>query len=177
VPAPIAGQQAFVLTGSAAWSGPSWLEATVAAAQTTALGTGDHVVFASVLSSGGDVALDTSSTYSTAVGSASIGRFTVLAGRCYRLFASPGQVASPGDSATPTTFAWWDATANAQIGLAQSLSLTTAPAGVVMAPVVQAFYRPATASLVELRITSNAIVTQLGGVGVAAPYASVEVVR
>lgn len=180
MPTPIAGQQGFVLTGDGAWAAPSWLEAIATSSQTAHLTTGDHVLFGSVVSSSGsDVALDLTSTYATAVGAASVGRFTVAAGKSYRLFGSPGQVSNPGNSPTPVTFAWWDATADVQIGAAQYLSFESVTSGAqyTLAPVVQAFFRPSTASLVELRLTSNAISTALGSAGEAAPYASIEVVR
>lgn len=88
---------------------------TALASQTTNLASGDHFKFGSVNSTyGSDITLNTTSGYSTTNGAASIGRFTLKAGKTYRLAAVVGRADFQGQYDGSVT--WYNVDTGSAIG-------------------------------------------------------------
>ena len=128
----------------------------LAGAQTSNVAAGDHVKFDTVVeSSGTSVTLDTSTTYTTTAGAASIGRFTLKGGKTYRLDAG-----IPWADDTESRFKWFDATNSADIsGSTIHVETSSTSTGVGCGC---AIFTATSDTLVELRVTANDGVAQFG---------------
>jgi len=136
---------------------------------------GNHIKFNNILSAFGvAVVLDTTSPYTTVLGAPSVGRFTLLGSRRYRLLGDPIYIiGSSGDLLIST--AWFNADSGAQISREGRITAPTrtgfdassAPVGVIFVPAVD--------TKVELRITDSLNVAQIGHNGAKLqPWALVE---
>jgi hypothetical protein len=77
----------------------------------------DHVKFATVnANSGNGITLDTTSPYSSAVNTASLGRFTVKAGITARLAGNLGDISYTSGPANYVTFRWFNSDTNTAVG-------------------------------------------------------------
>jgi hypothetical protein len=108
----------------------------VNAVQNANIGNGDHLKFDTVdfqrplivspttgAAGGSAESLDTSTTYTNALGVASIGRFSVRGGKVYKLECSPGYVLFSGATGL-LTLQWVDVTVvGAQVALGQPLMI------------------------------------------------------
>ena len=148
----------------------------LAGAETTNLAQNDHVKFDTVVkSSGSSATLDTSTTYSTTAGAASIGRFTLKSGKTYRLDAGIPYAATAGGTSL-IRLRWYDATNGVDIsGTALNIEATSTVASQSGAG---AIFTATSDTLVELRITStSSSVTQLGAASTKLyPWAIIETI-
>ena len=130
----------------------------LAGAQTTNISAGDHVKFDTVVtSSGSSATLDTSTTYTTTQGAASIGRFTLKAGKTYRLDAG-----IPWSDDGYIRFKWYDATNNNDI---TGTTLEVASTANGSDGGGGAIFTATGDSLVELRVVLNVDIAQFGNTG------------
>jgi hypothetical protein len=118
--------------------------------QTSNVSAGDHVKFSSVyFSCGSLITLNTSSSYTTTTGAASIGRLTLNPGsyliQCY----------IDGFSGTSLGISVWDASSNVSIAAGTISSSAGKSVGVTTT------YQPSTTKLVEIRITTSVGVSSL----------------
>ena len=174
------------------WNGTAWNAvqangSNVAASFMTATalrntaGTGDHARFNTVQNStGGDITLDTSSAYSSANNVDSVGRFTLKAGKTYRLTGTIGDIKYNGSSTSNfVEYAW----VNADTGVVINNSGTTINSDWnggeydgSMAPSFTTF-SPSVDTRVVLRITSHSSLDEIGGrLTGANPQATIEVI-
>ena len=131
----------------------SYLQARVTNYYTSNISAGDHIKFNSVVNgSGTDITLDTSTTYTSTAGVASIGRFTLKAGKTYKLYAT---VQGNGATGVNATFVWYNSTANAAVSGSRAYPLSPAfSGGNGPVPEATAFITTQVDTLVELRINS-----------------------
>jgi hypothetical protein len=116
-------------------------------AQTTNLAVTDHIKFDLVLfDNASNISLDTTTAYTVTTGAASIGRFTLAAGKTYYMECWLMQFA-----ATTMVVRWWDATLNAAID---------GPIAGTF-PGCLAVFTPATSTLVEVRIVNSVTPTSI----------------
>lgn len=152
-----------------------FVTAQLATQQTANIAANDHLKLDTVLASRGvSVALDVSTAYSNVTGAASIGRFTLKAGRLYRLRATIPYVL--GSGATGALVAqFWDATANAAIPGSQSVLLVNTDASNDTGDgSCEAVFAPGVDTLVEVRIITATALTQIGTTGARTPIVTVE---
>lgn len=136
----------------------------------------DHVKFDTVFASrGSTISLDVATAYSNANGAASLGRFTLKAGRTYRLRASVPYILGSGATGA-LNLAWYDVTGTPAAlngGPLQLLVATTATHD-IGGGVAEAIVTPGADMLVELRIVSVAALTRIGTTSTQVPTAFVE---
>lgn len=123
----------------------------------------DHIKFDSVTS--GNIPLDASTTYSTALNVASIGRFTLTAGKTYRLEASAPQITTTV-AAADAQIAWYNADSGVQLGTA-GIVYGQANNTIQTSNYVSTVFTPSLNTRVEVRVLtiSSGSFTVLGGVG------------
>lgn len=149
--------------------------AKLATQQGTNLAAGDHVKFDTVIASrGNSVILDTTTSYVTTQGAASIGRFTLKGNRTYRLRASVPYVL--GSGATGLLAAqWFDATLAANLPGSQLAALVaTTATNDIGGGVAESYFQPGRDTLVELRIITGTALSQIGTTGAREPIAWIE---
>lgn len=149
--------------------------AKLATQQSTNIGAGDHLKLDTVIASrGGAVRLDTSTAYSNSAGAASIGRFTLKAGRTYRLTASIPYVLGSGATGL-LAVQWYDATLSANLpgSMAAALVATTATND-IGGGTAEAVFTPGRDTLVEVRIITATALSQIGTTGAREPTVLVE---
>jgi hypothetical protein len=107
----------------------------------------DHVTFSTVaFSDGSNISLDTTSTYSTTTGTASIGRLTLQAGKTYYIECSIF-----GFVGTTLSVSLWDASSNVSIASGTIGSTAGNSTGVM------SVYAPSSTKLVEVRFTTTLV--------------------
>lgn len=130
-------------------------------AQTSQISSGDHVKWDTIGTQlGPDVTLDIASSYSSSVNTASIGRFTLKAGKSYKLLASMRVHAS---STTSIAMEWYDATSSAIIGRSIGLGTVQEPYDYNSPSVITAVFTPSVDSFVELRFADNNVLDIVTG--------------
>jgi hypothetical protein len=174
---PTAVGQTLVATGegTASWQNPilNVVHGYVSSTQSTNLSAGDHVKFnSSYFSVGSDIALDSSSSYTTTLGAPSIGRITLAANHTYKLTFSPNEGVGQG----AIYFEWRDANNGSSIGVGTRLddgqqgSPPTAGDHATGAPCVGYYQTSGSPGLVEVVITYNGGFTALGEMAAAPMY-------
>ena len=133
-----------------------FMEARLSATQTTNLAVGDHIKWDTVQISGAsnNITLDTSTAYTTTAAVASIGRFTLLAGKTYKLTSS---LSVDGDA----SLIWYDATAGANISRAARHIPPQNATNVSGSGNAIGIFTPSVDTLVELRFTLAGSVTNI----------------
>ena len=128
-----------------------YLFAILGSDQTGDFAANDHVKFNTVdKSSGSSISLDTTTTYSKSNGAASIGRFTLAAGKTYNL---RGQLAASFDSTDDVAYRWYDVTSGATaLGAGSQKLSVTSTSHFSNANLAEAIITPTVSTLVELRI-------------------------
>lgn len=130
-------------------------------AQTSQISSGDHVKWDTIGTQlGPDVTLDIASSYSSSANTASIGRFTLKAGKSYKLLASMRVHAS---STTSIAMEWYDATSSAIIGRSIGLGTVQEPYDYNSPSVITAVFTPSVDSFVELRFADNNVLDIVTG--------------
>lgn len=140
-----------------------YMLAKMATQQTTNIAAGDHLKVETIVAfRGGDIALDTTTAYVTTAAAASIGRFTLKAGKTYYLRASiPYLLGSGATGLLDACF--YDATGSANIaGSFLSMLVATTATNDIGGGVAEAVFTPTQDSLVELRIITATALTQIG---------------
>jgi hypothetical protein len=158
--------------------GASFLRAKLNTDQTTDTSGGvDHIKFATVTNSnGGDVVLDTTSAYSSTANTASIGRFTLKAGKTYRLVSDV-----QGVNATTNRFSyeWFNADTNTTLGGGRGYTVGSSDSNsaATRGSTAEAIYTPSVDTRVEVKITGNVLSTiSSDSSGQMSTYAFIEVI-
>ncbi len=143
-----------------------YLRAHMQTNQTANMASNDHVKFDTVnASAGGSVTLDTTTTYTSAAG-ASVGRFTLAAGKTYRLSGSLQYAAWSNCCSVNATFRWYDVTNSNQFGSAGVIIPGTYDQTNGQNPNAEAIITPASTIIVEMRLTGVAgTLSQIGDSG------------
>lgn len=145
--------------------------------QSTNIGAGDHLKFDTVIDSRNpsqSIVLDTSTAYSNSAGAASIGRFTLKAGRRYHLRASIPYILGSGATGA-LTVQFYDATNSAVIaGGQQTLLVATTATNDIGGGYAESFITPTSDILVELRIITVAALTRIGTTSTQVPTVLIE---
>lgn len=133
---------------------PPYLNVAQAAAQTTNVSVGDHFKFDTQPSTaqtfGGLITVNTTTSYTTTLGAASIGRFTLAANHTYYLLASLGALPV---LTTPNSFTYqWF---NVNTGQGVGVGVSAAPLGSLCYAVIAT----TVSTLVEVQITANTTLT------------------
>jgi hypothetical protein len=139
----------------------SYLFAGLSADQTSNLSgsNNDHIKFNEVITSyGSDISLDSSSTYSTTDNTDSIGRFTLEAGKTYKLTAA---IRGYSYVAGYIKMAWYNADSGTQIGSGLTSLTATYGSNYDSNNQAVAIFTPATDTRVELRINYNSSFTTI----------------
>jgi hypothetical protein len=121
--------------------------------------------------SGGTISLDTTSPYTTALGAASIGRFTLAAGHTYRL---TGNIVQTNGT---ISYQWANATAGGLLGV-QGAGTASFNGAFNFTDAV-AYITTTVTTLVELQIPTGGTATTIGGntsVGFVNPWANIDLV-
>ena len=152
-----------------------YMLATLATQQSAQIAAGDHLKLETVVfTRGSDISLDTTTTYATTIGAASIGRFTLKAGKNYLLRLNAGYVLFSGATGV-VDLQFYDATANAAITTALATVFTAADASQDGASgMTEAVFSPGQDTLVEVRISAVTAVTRFGTTGTRAPTVWIE---
>ncbi len=142
-------------------SGVEYLRAEMRSVQNSNIGTNDHIKFANVdASGGGSISLDTATTYTNGAG-ASIGRFTLAAGKTYKLSGS-AKYADFSAATGAFTISWYNVTGSAQLGSSAGIVPGTYTAATNRSDTAEAVITPAVSTLVELRIMGVASLNSIG---------------
>jgi hypothetical protein len=153
----------------------SYMQATLSVPQTTNIGQNDHVKFDKVnVSTGTDIILNTSASYSTAAGISSLGRFTLKAGKTYLLNGVVTMSGNGSNGALDT--GWYNVTSGQYMGNGNSIYTPNAGANDAGGGVNQVVYTPGTDTIVELRVIGQSAVTQLGIDNNRLPSAFIQVI-
>jgi hypothetical protein len=124
--------------------------------------------------SGGAVILDTTTTYSNTDGAASLGRFSLKAGKTYKLTCHPGYFLFSGATGV-ITLQWYDVGgAAAAIGQPLNVYVATDASNDGATGSLVAFFQPGTDTLVEVRIAAVTALTSIGNTAKGLPVALVE---
>ena len=159
------------VTGPTGFTGPAANNGSILIAQaspkTTNIGVNDHIQFDIIVySTGSNISLDTSTSYTTTTGSASIGRFTIQPG-VYKLYSSLGSLTA---NSLTTSMNWTNSAGTIFTGGGSF----TAGNGALPPPNISSFINISSATLVELRIvTISGTFTQIGSPS-GYPYALIE---
>lgn len=140
----------------------SYLQARVSNYYTSNISAGDHIKFNSIVNSNGtDITLDTSTTYTSTAGVASVGRFTLKAGKTYRLYTT---VQGNGATGINATFIWYNSTSDSAIPGSRAYALSPAfSGGNGPIPEATAFITPQVDTLVEVRINTVSDINTIEG--------------
>jgi len=141
-----------------------YLLARLATQQTTNVAANDHLKLDTVVAfRGSDITLDTTTAYVTTTGAASIGRFTLKAGKTYKLRAQVPYLLASGATGLLEA-AFYDATAGAVISTGVGLAALVATTAThdIGGGLAEAIFTPTQDSLVELRFIVATAVTQIG---------------
>lgn len=164
--------------GAGGASAAGYMRAEMVADQSTNVTTGDHLKFNSVhASSGSDITLDTATTYTNA-GGASVGRFTLSAGKTYMLRSTVPRVLF-GSADSSLQYQWYNVTAGAALGTSGgSLSATWSASTVSNDSFAETIIKPSATTLIELRMVAvNGTITSIGDGGSGRmPSAFIEVI-
>ena len=136
----------------------------MATQQTTNITGGtDHLKFDTVVASrGGAAVLDTTTTYSSTAGAASIGRITLKAGLTYRLRAEMPYVLFSGATGL-VSMRWYDATLGANMpGVEFQVLSATQAEHEIGGGYAEAVFTAGQDTLAELRLITTTALTQLG---------------
>jgi collagen type VII alpha len=182
-----AGAGIFVWNGTA-WNAvqangsnvtTSYLKATLGTSQTTNLTAGtDHIKFDTVQTNfGSDITLDTATAYTSAQNVASLGRFTLKAGKTYRLTASLGTALGTNGYMAA---GWYNSDTNVAInGTAGRQFINSAQASLgntFSASAADGIITPAVDTRVEFKITNLVSITSVAPDGNGTAYAFIEVI-
>lgn len=130
------------------------------------IGSGDHIAFNTVMGSNGStITLDVSSTYTTTLNTASIGRLTLQGGHSYILSATFNEITF-ALSLGSTAFQFYNADSGTGVGLSGSL-LGTLSLG-INNPSATAYVTPSVNTRYELRLTSVVSLSAVGQVVISA---------
>lgn len=125
-----------------------------AATYSTNVAVGDHIKFdSSVFTRGTAITLDTSSTYSNATNTASVGRITLAAGKTYKLTGSINNIVS----ANYNGMRWYNSDTGATLGVISGMSSPDAAINRVPSAGFVAYITTSVSTRVELRIIWNAL--------------------
>jgi len=145
--------------------------------QAANLAANDHVKFDTVIASrtpGENIKLDTTTAYVTTTGAAAIGRLTLKAGRTYHLRAVLGYLLFSGITGL-AELAFWNATANTEIpGVRSFANAASSAANEFGNGDVETIFSPSVDTLVEVRIVTATVLTQIGTTGARTPSLFVE---
>ncbi len=125
----------------------------------------DHLKFANVqASAGGSVSLDTATTYTSTGGAASLGRFTLAAGKTYRMVANiPYATATVSGTISTLDYSWYNATTGTLIGSNGGFrSAGTAASNDEHTGYAEAIFTPSSTTLVEVRLTVASNIATIG---------------
>lgn len=140
-------------------SAQSILHGYVNSGYSDAINVGDHFKFNGIaFVRGSNISLDTSSSYTTSTGVASIGRITLVAGKTYKLTASLNNVVSANYNATR----WYNADNGSVLGLTCGAPSPISTTDRVPSTGTVAYITTSVSTRVELRITWNSF-TQIKG--------------
>ena len=132
-----------------------------AATYSVNVGVGDHLKFDSfAFARGTAITLDTSSSYNTSTGTASIGRITLAAGKTYKLTGSINNVVSASYNATR----WYNSDTNTALGLISGSPSPISTTDRAPSAETVAYVFVSSTTRVELRITWNAF-SSVNGTG------------
>lgn len=158
----------------------SFLLAKMNTQQTTNIAANDHIKYDTLIGSrGSEISVDVSTAYTNATGgttpgTASIGRFFVKGGLTYRLTGSIPYILGSGATGL-LEFGWFDTLNNVELpatrGLLMVATTATHEAGSGDA---EAIFSPGSDTLIELRITTVAALTQIGITSTRPPVAYIE---
>jgi len=153
----------------------SYVLARLATQQSTNIAAGDHLKLDTVVASrGGDIALDTSTSYVTTIGAASIGRFTLKANKTYHLKCGIPYILGSGATGL-LEVQFYDATGNAALPGVNGASLVaTTATNDIGGGFPEAIFTPGQDSLVEVRIVTATALSQIGITGSRGPVVLVE---
>jgi len=165
LPYPINNQDAatkqFVLDNNVA-TARSILHGFNNATYTTNLSAGDHIKFDGVaFVRGSNISLDTTSTYTTSTGVASVGRITLAAGKTYKLVGSLNNATTTG-SGDYCPSRWFNADSGDVLGLISAGAPPNSTTNRVPGAGVIAYITTSIATRVELRILVHALVSVNG---------------
>jgi hypothetical protein len=150
-----------------------YVSANLSALYSTNVAVGDHIKFNTIQAAGG-VALDTSTAYTTTANVASIGRFTLIAGKTYKLDSTVTMQASAGGGRI--AYAWYNADTGVQIGVEGShFDGQTVDTNSNEGP-AQAIFTPSVSTRVEVRITGVASLSSIyvGNSNIAGTRATIQ---
>ena len=139
--------------------------------QNTNRSAGDHIKFNSIIySTGSNISLDTTTTYTNTAGAASVGRFTLQPGS-YKMYSTLGYVENSA------TFRWTDSSGNSLPGQVSTNDVgsfyTGSSNSVMVLPSIVACTTTSSTLLIELRIISTSGLTQVGASNTL-PYVLIE---
>ena len=165
LPTPLNNQDAatkqFVLDNSGG-STQSILHGYVYSSYSSNLSTGDHIKFDNIaFVRGSNISLDTSSSYTTSTGVASIGRITLAAGKTYKLTAITCTAAFTSTSNAYIGLKWYNSDSNTPLGTVNtwwSSSWSYTSGGAVVA-----YITTTSTTRVELRINNISSISQIWG--------------
>ena len=162
LPTPINNQDAATkqyVDNNSGGAAQSILHGYVNSGYTDVINVGDHFKFNGVaFVRGSNISLDTSSSYTTSTGVASIGRVTLAAGKTYKLTASLNNVVSANYNATR----WYNSDNGVALGLTSGAPSPISTTDRVASAGTVAYITTSVSTRVELRITWNAF-TQIKG--------------
>lgn len=133
---------------------------------------GDHIKFDGVaFVRGSNISLDTTSTYTTSTGVASVGRITLAAGKTYKLTGSINNVVSANYNA----MRWYNSDTNTALGVVSGMSSPVSTTDRVPSAGFIAYITTSVSTRVELRIIWNALSSVNGtGDGIGPTWFAVE---
>src|SRR3990172_3690313 len=131
-----------------------YLFARLQAGQSSNMSNNDHLKFDTVVAfRGGDITLDTTTAFSAAQGAASIGRFTLKAGKTYKLRGQVPYILCTGATGL-VEVSFFDATLNAELPGNRAVALVaTTATNDIGGGIAEAIFTPTQDTLVELRLT------------------------
>lgn len=162
LPTPINNQDAATkqyVDNNSGGAAQSILHGYVNSGYTDVINVGDHFKFNGIaFVRGSNISLDTSSSYTTSTGIASVGRITLAAGKTYKLTASLNNVVSANYNATR----WYNANDGTVLGLISGAPSPISTTDRVSSTGTVAYITTSVSTRVELRITWNSF-TQIKG--------------
>jgi len=139
----------------------SYIHAYMVGTQTTNVGNGDHIKWDTLGTQfGSDVTLDLATTYTSSANVASIGRFTLKAGKTYKLYTSLRLRAS---SSTAIAIKWYDATNSSTIGRGLGWDTVQESYDYSSATALTAFITPVVDTFVEVRFDDGNVADVVAG--------------
>lgn len=134
-------------------------------AQSTNVGSGDHVKFLTTSAlSGTGITLDAATAYTTTANAASLGRFTLKAGKTYKMSGNLGDIGyASASNSNYISYRWYNSDLNTPLGSQTTVNSDYGEQYDGAGGYATAIFTPTVDTRVELRINGQSGVTSYGG--------------